>query len=104
MRQLLIVSLLFTSSIAAAESTHVTVGNGYELVSESYQGVFVVRGKQRARLTVGTLDSAKVDKQGKKVDANVLDNCDQPHQETWTFGHLEARIENTAAYALHKKK
>src|SRR5262245_60509286 len=104
MHRLLVASIVFASSVATADPVRTSVGNGYDLVSEPYQGTFVVRGKQRARISDGSLDKATVDKQGKKVDATVLDSCDRSRKETWTFGHLEARIENTAAYALHKKK
>src|SRR5262245_40303082 len=109
MRNLLTLSLLLaTAGTAAADDAPVTrksLGKGYDLVIDG-NGVSVVKGKQRARLADGiSITKAVVDKGGKQVDVTIEDySCAMTHQYTWTFGFFDAKLENTAAYALHKKK
>lgn len=81
------------------------LGDGYSLLVEN-GSVSVVKGKQRARLAEAqSILSTKIDKAKKQVDVSIGDySCTGEATYHWTFGHLDARLENTSAYALHKKK
>ncbi len=107
MRGLLISSLLLVTSTAAADDgmDRASLGEGYDLVMER-GNAYVAKGKQRARLVDGVaIKKVTVDKASKKVTAKLEDySCAGEHEYTWTYGHLQARLDNTSAYALHKKK
>ncbi len=97
--------LVAGGSVASAETTRASLGEGFDLVIAN-GGATVVKGKQRARLVEGvSIDKVKIDKAGRKVEVTLEDySCASSHTYTWSYGYLTARLENTAAYALHKKK
>jgi len=66
----------------------------------------VTKGKQRARLAQAMdLVRVKVDDKARAVDIDVEDvSCDGSQHYRWTFGQLDARLENTTAFGLHKKR
>lgn len=108
MRRLLTLSLLLVTSPAVADDTAVTrasLGEGYDLVIDKWNA-HVVKGKQRARLTDAiSISKVTVDKTARKVTAKLVDSsCVGETDHTWTYAHLQARLDNTSAYALHKKK
>lgn len=109
MRGLLTLSLLLVTSTAAADDpqsvTRASLGEGYDLVIDKWNA-HVVKGKQRARLTDGiSIAKVTVDKTARKVAAKLVDSsCNGETEHTWTYAHLQARLDNTAAYTLHKKK
>ncbi|MBL9019254.1 MAG: hypothetical protein JNL83_34010 [Myxococcales bacterium] len=105
MKALGVVLLVAVTGPAAAETETRALGDGYTLLVENY-GAFVVKDRRRARLgEASTIDDVKVDKKARTVTAVLGDySCEQSHTSTWTFGHLDARLENAAAYALHRKK
>lgn len=107
MRGLLTLTLLLASTplVHADEITRASLGDGYELVI-AQGGMSVVKGKLRARLVDATsITKTTVDKKTKQVTVKVADySCAGEATYTWTLGHLDARLENTAAYTLHKKK
>jgi hypothetical protein len=69
-------------------------------------GLHVVKGTQRARLVnASAFKSLSVDKAKRKVVVDVADNtCVGNTKHEWTFGQLDARLENWSAYTLYKKK
>lgn len=100
------VVIAFGSTTASAEEgDRRQLGDGYALVVQNW-GVHVVKGKQRAKMAPGfAILDAKVDQKAKKVDVEIdANDCAGSSKYTWTFGHLDARMENTSAFALHKKK
>lgn len=99
----LVLAALATSALA--DDTQQSLGDGYTLLVDR-NGLHVVKGKRRARLAEAqTILSATVDKKLKKVDVTVGDfSCASESTYSWTLAHLEARLENTAAYRLHKAK
>jgi hypothetical protein len=106
MRLLLVLLVIVSSSFAFAENgDRQPLGDGYTLLVDNW-GIYVLKGKQRAKIAPGfAILDAKVDKKAKKVAVEIDNNdCAGTNKYTWTFGHLDARIENAAAYALHKKK
>ena len=106
MRLLIVWLVIVSSGLAIADNgDRQQLGDGYTLLVDNF-GIYVLKGKQRAKIAPGfTILAAKVDKAAKRV-AVEIDNgdCAGPAKYTWTFGHLDARIANAAAYALHKKK
>ena len=94
------------ASVAIADGLESqNLGEGYSLVVDR-GALSVVKGKQRARLAeaLSILD-AKLDKKTKKVDVSVGDyTCAGEATYHWSLGYFDARLENTAAYQLHKKK
>lgn len=103
MKVAVVVAVLIPSLAIADEKR--TLGEGYE-VHVASNGLHVAKGKQRARLADAlSIKKASLDKKARSVDVEVEDySCEGSHRYTWTLGHLDARLENTAAYALHKKK
>jgi hypothetical protein len=84
---------------------HATLGDGYALHA-SRDGVFVTRGKQRARVAPGfALTRAVYDRAAHRAEVDVEDaSCDSPHHYTWTAAELDARLANTAAFARLRAK
>jgi hypothetical protein len=108
MRGLLTASFLLVSSFVHADPDPVTrasLGDGYDLVI-AQGGMSIVKGKQRARLADAmSIDKATLDKKTKQVTVKVSDyTCAGTTTHSWSLGHLDARMENTSAYALHKNK
>lgn len=99
---LLIASL---ASGAFADDAQQSLGDGYTLIVDR-NGLHVVKGKRRARLVdAQSILAATVDNKTKQVDVKVSDfSCAGESKYHWTLTHLDARIENTAAYRLHKNK
>lgn len=98
-------SVVLLASAAHADDQHKTLGDGYELVVDN-RGLYVVKGKQRARLADAiSITKAKLDTAARKVDVEVADySCASDTKYTWELGHLDARLENWAGYALYKKQ
>jgi hypothetical protein len=80
------------------------LGDGYRLAVES-DGVWVHKGTLRARLAEARgIASATLDKQTRVVTAEIEDfGCYNTTKYRWPLGELDARMENWAAFALHKK-
>lgn len=95
--------VLFTLATAHADTR--TVGEGLTL-SIDKDALWVVKGKQRARLApASSFKAFSADKTKRKVIVDVVDNtCIGNTKHEFTFGHLEARIENWAAFAVYKTK
>jgi len=107
-RALALVLLAVLSAPALADDdTSKSLGNGYRLVIEQ-DGLVVRKGRQRAALTKwGVLAFKKLvlDKPAGKVDLEVEDStCVGSNRYSWTFAHLDARLANASAFALHRKK
>lgn len=68
--------------------------------------LWVYRGKQRARLATGRAFKAlAVDQAKRMVTVEVEDDtCIGTTRHTFTFAHLEARLENWAAYGHYQNK
>lgn len=105
MRPALALVLLLVVPAVADPVERANLGDGYALVIER-GALSVVKGRQRARLTEAvSITSSKLDRAKKQVDVSVEDyGCTGTATYHWTVGHLDARLENTAAYQLHRKK
>ncbi len=101
-----ILAVTLSASVAvAAPVTRASLGNGYTLVV-GQNGLHVAKGKQRARLGEAvSINKTKVDRKARRVEVEVEDySCMMTHAYTWTFGQLDARLANTAAYGDYRKK
>lgn len=108
----LLIATLLVPALASADKRQ-ALGNGSELVfsepSSHQRGTLEVRkDKLRVRLVEALrLTKIVVDAEHRKVDVDVEAYwCDssKPEHRAWTFAQLEAKLENTAAFALHTKK
>ena len=101
MRSLLVVALLAGSAHADPKPSITT--NGYTLDSKS--GVYVKKGGQSAPLTKGSgFDNLKVNTKAQTISVDVEDStCIGHTRYTWSFGHLDARLDNAAGVAQHLK-
>lgn len=99
----LLLALLALSTAAHAETR--AVGDGLSLSIDNHE-LWIVKGKQRARFaSASSFRAVAVDKTKRRVTVDVEDNTCVGHTKyELTFDHLEARIENWAAYALYKAK
>ncbi|CAN5748750.1 hypothetical protein BH11MYX2_BH11MYX2_13090 [soil metagenome] len=93
----------------AAAKNRATLGDGCVLSVDSLDVLYVIKGRLKARMGISASDitSVSVDKKTKDVTAKlVVLDCDENSGRTmtWTRAWLDARLENTAAYALHVKK
>jgi tetratricopeptide (TPR) repeat protein len=97
--------LALTTPALADDDTSKNLGNGYRLVIEK-DGLAIRKGKQRALLTKwGVMQFTKLTTDKQKVELDVMDStCAGSSHYSWTFAHLEARLLNASAYALHAKK
>ncbi|HEV7557649.1 MAG TPA: hypothetical protein VGO00_19425 [Kofleriaceae bacterium] len=97
--------LIALPAIAAADDKgEHDLGRGYRLEVEQ-TGVVVTKAGQRASLQGGVIGLGKVTVTGGAVDADVEDiTCVGSHHYRWTFDHLDARLANSAAFALHRRK
>ena len=104
MRIPLILLGLTTVAHADPEKNH-TLGEGFSLAADN-NNVYVKKGAQTAPLTKGSgFESVKVDSKARTVVVEVADNtCAGSTTYTWSFDHLDARLENTAAFVAVKKK
>ena len=68
--------------------------------------VYIVKGKQAVKLAPADhFETVTIDKTAKQVTAVISDyTCEGKTKHVWTFGHLAARLENAAAFAMHTKK
>jgi hypothetical protein len=100
-----IAALLLWPAIAHAGDSRRSLGGGLSLVVEG-DHLYVARGVERARLAQAhELVSAVVRRAQRKVDVLVLDStCDGESRYTWGLAELAARVENAAAYRLHRRR
>jgi len=108
----LLLATLLAPALASADKRQ-ALGDGSELVfseqNTHQRGTLEVRkGKLRVRLVEALyLIKVVVDGEHCKVDVDIEAYwCDssKPEHRAWTFAQLEAKLENTAAFALHTKK
>ena len=103
----LVVALALTTTAHANDpDSERPIGNGMTLVTGPGGNIFLTKGTQRTRLANGSRFKSLVsDAKAKTVTVTVEDyTCVGESTHTWTFAHLEARLANAAAYALHVKK
>ena len=99
----------FTAIAQATEatdtSTPVTVFDNVSVVNIG-GAVFVRRGATTARLADGEFVTAPViDRANRKISFATVDFCETPVAKVaMTFDQLRARLDNVAAYGLHKQK
>src|SRR5262249_39662770 len=105
-----VVLLAAMAPVAMADAdTGRDLGRGYrlEVGPPEHQGLFVIKAGTRAILEheVYKLGKVTIDDRAGKIDADVEDiTCVGQHHHTWTFAHLDARLANSAAFALHQRK
>jgi len=108
----LLIATLVVPALAHADQRQ-ALGGGSELVFTGQQAhqrgrLEVRKGKLRVRLVEALkLTKIVVDAEHRKVDVDVEAYwCDAsaPEHHAWTFAQLDAKLENTAAFALHGKK
>lgn len=105
LQRLSVVGLVISVAVARAETTSKVIGEGLELAVKNHE--LVVR-KSKAWAPLGeeasSLLDVQIDKKRRAVTVKINDNsCDPDVTLTYTFDHLLARLENTAAYLLHVK-
>jgi hypothetical protein len=104
MLRVLAVVIAFPAIAAADDQLERDLGRGYRLEVEQ-TGVIVTKAGKRATLQRGVIGLDKVTVAGAAVDVDVEDNtCIGSHHHRWTFDHLDARLANSAAFALHQRK
>ena len=91
-----------TSSCGSDPTKQRVIGEGLSFAIDARSDLPVVKGTRRAKLTYATgIRSVAVDAAKRKVVVDVDDfSCIGNTKHTWTFNHLEARLENWAAYGL----
>jgi hypothetical protein len=98
--------LLLTAPAVGDPSRQRVIGGGLSFAIDARSDLHVVRGTRRAKLVYASkILSVAVDAARRKVVVDVEDyTCVGNTKHTWTFDHLDARIENWAAYGLAQKK
>jgi len=102
---LVVAAALASIPSARADPETKSLGNGYSLQADHNQ-VYIRKGSQTAPLAKGSgFTSVKVDTKAKAATVEVEDaTCVGSTKYTWSFDHLDARLENAASFAAVKKK
>jgi tetratricopeptide (TPR) repeat protein len=105
LRTLVLLAALAAPAIALADDKgERDLGRGYRL-EVTQAGLVVTRAGGRAPLQRGVFELGKLVVGATQLDLDVGDiTCAGTHHYTWTFGHLDARLANSAAFALHQAK
>lgn len=106
MRVVFLVLLLAHATATADPTKQRPIGEGLSFAIDARNGLHVVKGTKRAKLVAASsIRSVAVDAAKRKVVVDVDDySCVGNTKHTWTFGHLEARIENWTAYGTAQTK
>lgn len=89
--------------IAAADERR-DVGEGYQ-VQIAADGLWVRKGKQRARFAnASAITKATLDKKARTLTVEAETWGCGTTEHSWALGHVDAKLENTTAYLLHRKK
>jgi tetratricopeptide (TPR) repeat protein len=104
LRAFLVLAALAAPALADDKGER-ALGRGYRL-EVTQPGLAVIKGGQRATVQHGVYEINKVVINGTTaIDIDVNDiSCVGTHHYRWTFAHLDARLANSAAFALHQKK
>lgn len=94
-----------TTSMLVQKITPKTLGS---LVADPGPGsprLYVRKGKLRTRFGAASyVASVHINAAARSVTLEFENSCNIAYKETWTYGALEARLENTSAYQLHQTK
>jgi hypothetical protein len=99
-RSLILLAALHATAFADDKGER-DLGRGFRL-EVTKGGLVVIKGGVRAPLQSKVIELGKITTDATKVEADITDfTCVSSRHVTWTFAHLDARVQNTAAYRLH---